>query len=87
VSFDEALAVPPEHDAEIVAIDEALVALGTVDARKSQVVELRFFGGLSVDETAGMLKVSPEKMKRDWRYQNSPKNENAPGLIESRDVR
>ena len=68
VSFDEALAVSPKLDAEILAIDEALVDLATVDARKSQVVELRFFGGLSVGETAEVLKVSPETVKRDWRF-------------------
>jgi RNA polymerase sigma factor (TIGR02999 family) len=68
VSFDEALAVSKEQDAEIVAVDEALVALAAVDVRKSQVVELRFFGGLSVEETAEVLKVSPETVKRDWRF-------------------
>ena len=68
VSFDEALAVSPEQDAEIIAIDEALAALAAVDARKSQVVELRFFGGLSVEETAEVLKISPETVKRDWRF-------------------
>jgi RNA polymerase sigma-70 factor, ECF subfamily len=68
VSFDEALAVSKEQDKEIVAVDEALLALAAVDARKSQVVELRFFGGLSVEETAEVLKVSPETVKRDWRF-------------------
>ena len=71
VSFDEALAVGKERAAEIMAIDEALIALAAVDARKSQVVELRFFGGLSVDETAEVLKVSPETVKRDWRFARS----------------
>jgi DNA-directed RNA polymerase specialized sigma24 family protein len=51
-----------------VAVDAALVALAAVDARTSQVVELRFFGGLSVEETAEVLKVSPETVKRDWRF-------------------
>ena len=68
VSFDEALAVSQEKDAEIVAVDEALSALAAMDPRKSQVVELRFFGGLSVEETAELLKVSPETVKRDWRF-------------------
>jgi RNA polymerase sigma-70 factor, ECF subfamily len=68
VSFDEALALSEKQDAEIVAIDEALVQLAAVDARKSQVVELRFFGGLSVEEIAEVLKVSPETVKRDWRF-------------------
>jgi len=71
VSFDEALAVCKERDAEIIALDEALVALAAVDARKSQVVELRFFGGLSLEETAEELKVSPETVKRDWRFARS----------------
>jgi RNA polymerase sigma-70 factor (ECF subfamily) len=71
VSFDEALAVSKERDAEIMALDEALAALAAVDARKSQVVELRFFGGLSVEETAEVLKVSPETVKRDWRFAKS----------------
>ena len=67
MSFDDALAVSQAQDAEIVAIDEALVSLAAIDARKSQVVELRFFGGLTVEETAEVLKVSPETVKRDWR--------------------
>jgi RNA polymerase sigma-70 factor, ECF subfamily len=68
VTFDEALAVSEKQDAEIVAIDEALVALAAVDPRKSQVVELRFFGGLSVEETAEVLKISEKTVKRDWRF-------------------
>jgi RNA polymerase sigma factor (TIGR02999 family) len=68
VSFDEDLAVSQEQDAEIVAIDDALRELAVAEPRKSQVVELRFFGGLSVEETAEVLKVSPETVKRDWRF-------------------
>ena len=49
------------------ALDDALKALETVDPRKSQVIELRFFGGLSVQETADVLKVSPDTVMRDWR--------------------
>ena len=71
VSFDEALAVSLEQHAEILAIDDALVELAALDPRKSQVVELRFFGGLSVEETAEVLKVSPETVKRDWRFAKS----------------
>ena len=71
VSFDEALAVSQEQHAEIVAIDDALVELAELDPRKSQVVELRFFGGLSVEETAEALKISPETVKRDWRFAKS----------------
>ena len=49
------------------ALDDALNSLATIDPRKSQIVELRFFGGLSVEETAEVLKVSPETVVRDWR--------------------
>jgi RNA polymerase sigma factor (TIGR02999 family) len=56
-----------EECAELVALDDALSALAKVDPRKSQMVELRFFGGLSVDETAEVLSVSPETVMRDWR--------------------
>ena len=52
---------------DLVALDEALKTLAEVDPRKSQVVEMRFFGGLSVEETAEVLKVSPDTVLRDWR--------------------
>lgn len=55
-------------DAEVVALDEALTALEHLDPRKSQVVELRFFGGLSVEETAEALSVSPATIARDWTF-------------------
>jgi RNA polymerase sigma factor (TIGR02999 family) len=71
VSFDEALAVSQEQDAKIVAIDDALSQLAALDSRKSQVVELRFFGGLSEVEIAEVLKVSPETVRRDWRFAKS----------------
>ena len=67
VSFDEGLTVPAAPAADLVALDDALQALAHVDARKSQVVELRYFGGLSVEETAEALQVSPETVMRDWR--------------------
>ena len=67
ISLDEALAVAPEPASDLVAIDEALEALVKVDGRKGRVVELRFFGGLSIEETAEVLKVSPETVRRDWR--------------------
>ena len=51
----------------MVALDDALKALAAIDPRQSQVVELRFFGGLSVEETAEVLKVSPETVMRDWK--------------------
>ena len=52
---------------DVVALDRALDALAKVDARKSRIVELRFFGGLSVEETAAVLHVSTDTVKRDWR--------------------
>jgi RNA polymerase sigma factor (TIGR02999 family) len=66
VSLDEALVVSPERGADIVALDDALKALASLDARQSQVVELRFFGGLSIEETAEVLKVSEGTVRRDW---------------------
>jgi RNA polymerase sigma-70 factor (ECF subfamily) len=66
VTLDEALVVASEPDQDFVALDEALTALAAVDARKSQVVEMRFFGGLTLDETAEALQVSRDTVKRDW---------------------
>jgi RNA polymerase sigma factor (TIGR02999 family) len=65
-SFEETMAVGPQPSADLVALDDALDALATVDERKSKVVELRFFGGLSVDETASVLKISRQSVLRDW---------------------
>ena len=67
VTFDEALVVTNEPRRDFVALDDALEVLATFDERKSHVIELRFFGGLSVEETASALKVSPETVMRDWR--------------------
>ena len=67
VSLDEALVVSDERGEDLVALDDALQALAVVDPRKSQVVELRFFGGLSVEETAEALHVSPDTVMRDWK--------------------
>jgi RNA polymerase sigma factor (TIGR02999 family) len=67
LSLDEALIVPTEPGEDFVALDAALVALAAVDARKSQVVEMRFFGGLTLDETAEALHVSRDTVKRDWK--------------------
>jgi RNA polymerase sigma factor (TIGR02999 family) len=67
VPIDEALSVARERSSELVAVDEALTALTKVDPRKGRVVELRFFGGLSVEETAEALSVSTETVQRDWR--------------------
>jgi len=67
VSLDESLLPAPERGASLVALDDALTALASVDPRKSQVVELRYFAGLSAAETAAVLGVSPETVQRDWR--------------------
>jgi RNA polymerase sigma-70 factor (ECF subfamily) len=67
VTFDEALVVTNEPTQDFVALDDALEALATFDERKSRVIELRFFGGLTVDETASVLNVSPDTVIRDWR--------------------
>lgn len=67
LSLDDAPSVANEPDPDIVALDEALKILAEVDGRKSKVVELRFFGGLSIEETAEVLKVSAETVVRDWR--------------------
>jgi RNA polymerase sigma factor (TIGR02999 family) len=66
VSLDQALLVSHENGTDLVALDDALKALALLDARQSQVVELRFFGGLSVDETAEVLHVSEGTVRRDW---------------------
>ena len=66
LNLDEAAVVAGAPGADLVALDDALTALAAVDVRKSQVVEMRFFGGLSVDETAEALKVSSQTVLRDW---------------------
>jgi len=67
VDFDEALFVANPPDFNLVALDDALNRLAEVDERKSKVVELRFFGGLDVKETAEVMKVSPDTVMRDWK--------------------
>jgi RNA polymerase sigma-70 factor (ECF subfamily) len=68
VTFDQNLQVSTEAPVDLIAIDEALQALAKTYERKSQVVELRFFGGLSVEETAEVLRISPETVMRDWKF-------------------
>jgi RNA polymerase sigma factor (TIGR02999 family) len=67
VSLDESLVIQGRPGADLVALDDALNAFAAVDARSSRVVELRFFGGLTVEETAEALKLSPETVMRDWK--------------------
>ena len=66
VSLDVALVCPDSRE-DLLAVDDALNELAKNDERKSQVVELKFYGGLTVEETAAVLKVSPETVVRDWR--------------------
>jgi RNA polymerase sigma factor (TIGR02999 family) len=67
VTLDEALLPSAEKGQDLVALDDALAALANVDERKAQVIELRFFGGLSVEETATVLTVSVDTVMRDWK--------------------
>jgi RNA polymerase sigma factor (TIGR02999 family) len=67
ISLDEALVIPRAPSAELVVLDDALNALAALNPRQSKVVELRYFGGLSVEETADALQVSPDTVMRDWK--------------------
>ncbi len=67
VNLDEAIDAVPERSSDLVALDEALDALAELDPRKARVIELRFFGGLSVQETAEVLKISAQSVMRDWK--------------------
>jgi RNA polymerase sigma factor (TIGR02999 family) len=66
LSLDEVAILGPERDAEMLTLDDAMTALARFDARKARVVELRFFGGLSVEETAEVLNISAVTVMRDW---------------------
>jgi RNA polymerase sigma factor (TIGR02999 family) len=67
INLDEVADLSCERGIEVIALDEALARLTQLDARKAQVIELRFFGGLTVEETARVLKVSDDTVMRDWR--------------------
>jgi RNA polymerase sigma factor (TIGR02999 family) len=67
VALDDSVVLSKERGADLGALDDALESLARLDPRKGQVVELRFFGGLSVEETAEALSISPETVLRDWR--------------------
>jgi len=67
IRLDESFVAAPEKSTDLVAIDSALESLTRIDTRKGQVVELRFFGGLTIEQTAEVLKVSQETVRRDWR--------------------
>lgn len=66
LTFDEAVALPQKRELDLVVLDDALSVLSTMDARQSQIVDLRFFGGLSIEETAEVLDLSPATVKREW---------------------
>jgi RNA polymerase sigma factor (TIGR02999 family) len=66
VPLDEATAISPQQDLDLLALNEALEKLAAFDQRKSQIIELRYFGGLSVEETAEVLALSPITIKREW---------------------
>ena len=66
ISLDESALLCSEPDPNLVALDDALIALAAIDERKSKTVELRFFGGLDIEETAAVLKVSAKTVTRDW---------------------
>lgn len=66
LEFDESIALPGQRDADLLVLDDAMESLAQVDPRQSRIVELRFFGGLSIEETAQVLEVSPATVKRDW---------------------
>jgi RNA polymerase sigma-70 factor, ECF subfamily len=68
VAIDDALLPAAGHDPDVVALDDALSALEALDPRKGRVVELRFFAGLNVEETAAVLGVSPDTVSRDWKF-------------------
>ncbi|HKR60729.1 MAG TPA: sigma-70 family RNA polymerase sigma factor [Pyrinomonadaceae bacterium] len=68
VPLEEVMIVSPQRAAEVVALDDALNSLAELDPRKSQIIELRFFGGLSIEETAEVLGVSPGTVMRDWTF-------------------
>ena len=69
--MDEALVVSPERDSSLVALDEALETFSKLAPRQAKVVELRYFGGLSEEETAEVLKISPRTVRRDWDFAKS----------------
>ena len=67
IPLDEGLVADRSRQVEVLALDEALASLFKLDPRKGRLVELRYFGGLSVEETAEVLGISPETAKRDWK--------------------
>jgi len=66
LALDDALSKPAEREPDLVALDDAMLSLHKADPRQSRIVELRYFGGLSLEETAEVLGISPATVKRDW---------------------
>jgi len=66
LALDEAIAKPQERDLDLVALDDALTGLAEIDPQQSRIIELRFFGGLTIEETAEVLSISPATVKREW---------------------
>ena len=66
IALDEAVAAPEQKDLELVTLDDALKSLGEADPQQSRIVELRYFGGLTIEQTAEVLGISPATVKRDW---------------------
>jgi RNA polymerase sigma factor (TIGR02999 family) len=66
LSFDEAVALPEKRELDLIALDDALKGLAALDHRQSQIVELRFFGGLSIEDASSVLGISPATVKREW---------------------
>ena len=66
VTLDEALVASADRDVNVLALDGALTKLAQIDKQQSQIIELRFFGGLSIEDTSEILKISPATVKRDW---------------------
>ncbi|MEP7346166.1 MAG: sigma-70 family RNA polymerase sigma factor, partial [Gemmatimonadaceae bacterium] len=68
ITLDESVAEAPQRSIDVMALDDALTELAQLDPRQAQVVELRFFGGLDIDQTAEALGISPATVKRDWTF-------------------
>ena len=66
LTLDEAAAMPKKREVDLIVLDHALTGLAALDARQSQIVELRFFGGLSIEDTSHVLGISPATVKREW---------------------
>jgi RNA polymerase sigma factor (TIGR02999 family) len=66
IALDEAVELPQKRDLDVLALDEALKELARLDSQQARIVELRFFGGLSIEETSDVLEISPARVKRDW---------------------